>query len=169
LLLLSLNETAPLCFRFGFNYQFQISNEKIIYMLWSCDSSVRIGIRLQSVQSMYHGLILGRQEAIFFLKTSRSSLGFTHISTQWALWDIASGAKQPRLEADHSSLSNVKIKNAWSYSFSFPYSYMLWTCEFSLYFCTRRRQTDLTNTDDRVDVDLLQQKFYLFIFVVKWT
>ena len=147
MLLLSLNETAPLCFRFGFNYQFQISNEKVIYMLWSCDNSVWKGIRLKSGQSTC--LILGRQKAIFFLKTSRSSLGFTQISTQWALCDIASGAKQPRLEAVHSSLSNVKIKNAWSYSFIFPYSYMLWTCEFSLYFCTRRRQTNLTNRSNK--------------------
>jgi hypothetical protein len=115
------------------SFQYQTKKLSTCYEAGTAQSEYALDSSLDN----NHGLIPGRQEAIFFLKTSRSFLGSSQLSIQCALCDVAPGAKQPRREAGHSFLSNVNIKNACSYTFSFPHSYTLWTCEFSLYFCTR--------------------------------
>jgi hypothetical protein len=61
-----------------------------------------------------------------FATASRPALGPTQPSIQWVAGDISPGVKRPGREADHSSLSSAKVKNAWSYTSTSPYAFMAW-------------------------------------------
>jgi hypothetical protein len=49
---------------------------------------------------------------IFLLQNFHTVSGITQPPMQWALWDIAPGARQLRREADLSFSLNANIKNA---------------------------------------------------------
>jgi hypothetical protein len=55
-----------------------------------------------------------------FTTASRTAVGSTQPSIQWVPGALSLGVKRPESEADHLSLSSAEVKNAWSYTFTFP-------------------------------------------------
>jgi hypothetical protein len=49
-----------------------------------------------------------------FTTSSRPALGPTHTPIQWISGTLSLGVKHPGCEADHSTPSSAKVKNAWS-------------------------------------------------------
>ena len=58
------------------------------------------------------------QEIFLFSKMTRAALIPTQLRSRWEHWAFSSGVKWPGREADHSSQSNAKVKNEWSYNFT---------------------------------------------------
>jgi hypothetical protein len=56
------------------------------------------------------------QETFLFPTRSRLAPVFIQSPIQWVQRAIYQGVKQPEREADHTSLSSVKVKNVWSYT-----------------------------------------------------
>jgi hypothetical protein len=63
-----------------------------------------------------HGSISDRARRLFSSPRGPDRLVFTDSPIQWAQRASYHGAKQPGREADHTALSNVKVKNVWSYT-----------------------------------------------------
>jgi hypothetical protein len=57
----------------------------------------------------------------FFATKSRQALGPTQPPTQ-----RKQGVKRPRREAGHSPPSSDEVKNAWIYTYNYPYIFTLW-------------------------------------------
>jgi hypothetical protein len=55
-----------------------------------------------------------------FITTSRTALRPSQPPIQWVPGVLSLGVKRPGREADHSSTSSAEVKNAWSYTFTFP-------------------------------------------------
>jgi hypothetical protein len=55
-----------------------------------------------------------------FTTASRSALRLTQPPVQWVPGALSLRIKRPGLEADHSPLSNVEVKNVWSYTSTPP-------------------------------------------------
>jgi len=45
---------------------------------------------------------------------------------QWVSGSLSPGVKWPGHEAYHLPPSNIKVKNAWSYTSTSPYVFMVW-------------------------------------------
>jgi len=54
------------------------------------------------------------------------ALGPTHPPIQWVSRSLSPGVKWLGCEADDSPLTSAKVKNAWSYTSTSPYVYMVW-------------------------------------------
>jgi hypothetical protein len=64
---------------------------------------------------------------IFLITTaSRPALGSTRPPIQWIPGTLSLGVKRPGCEADHSSPSSAKVKNAWSYTSTPQYAFIAW-------------------------------------------
>jgi hypothetical protein len=61
-----------------------------------------------------------------FTIASRTALGPTQSPSQWVAGDLSLGVKQPEREADHSSPYSAEVKNAWSYTYTPQYAFMVW-------------------------------------------
>jgi hypothetical protein len=64
----------------------------------------------------------------FFLLTaaSRTVLGPTHTPVHWVPGVLSPGVKRPLCEADHSPQPSTEVKNAWSYTSTSQYDFMVW-------------------------------------------
>ena len=49
---------------------------------------------------------------IFLYEALRAALGLSQFPVQWSLWAVSEALKRLRPEADHTSLSNARVKNA---------------------------------------------------------
>jgi hypothetical protein len=70
-----------------------------------------------------------RQELEIFLFTtaaSRPALGPTQPPIQWVAGILSLGLKRPHRETHHSPPSSAEVKNAWSYTSTPPYTFMVW-------------------------------------------
>jgi len=65
---------------------------------------------------MIQGLNPSWCETYLFLKISRLALEPVQPSVQWVLEILSPGVKQLGHEVDHPPLSNVGVKNEWSYN-----------------------------------------------------
>jgi hypothetical protein len=61
-----------------------------------------------------------------FATASRPALGPTQFPIQWVPDALSPWIKRRGLEADHSFLSSVEVKNAWSYTSTRQYVFILW-------------------------------------------
>jgi len=61
-----------------------------------------------------------------FTTASRPALGPTQPPIQWVTGTLSLGVKRPGREGDHSPPSSAEIKNAWSYTSTPPYVFMVW-------------------------------------------
>jgi hypothetical protein len=52
--------------------------------------------------------------------------GPTQPPIRWLSGVLSPGIKRPVLEANHSPLSSVDVKNSWSYNFILPYVFTAW-------------------------------------------
>jgi hypothetical protein len=59
-------------------------------------------------------------------KASRLAPGHTQPHIQWVPGFLSPRLKQPARQADHSHLSSAEIKNAWSYTSTPPYVFVVW-------------------------------------------
>jgi hypothetical protein len=69
-----------------------------------------------------------RRELGIFLFTTASgtALGPTQPPIQWVTGAVSLGVKRPGREADHSPPSSAEIKNAWNYTSTPQYAFMVW-------------------------------------------
>lgn len=91
---------------------------KLTPCIWG--SSVGIVTRLGAGRSKDCGSTPDRNKRFVFCKASRSALGPTQP-------DLQSGTNRPGREAGHSPPSNARIKNAWTYISTPPYTFMVFT------------------------------------------
>jgi hypothetical protein len=76
---------------------------------------------------MIEGSNPGRGLGIFLLTTaSKPALGPTQPPVKWAPGALSLEVKRPGREADHSPSSSVKVKNAWLYTSTPQYAFMVW-------------------------------------------
>jgi len=61
-----------------------------------------------------------------FAPASRPALGPTQFPMQWAPVTLSAVVKRPGSEAEHLPLSNAEIKDAWSYTSTPQYVFMVW-------------------------------------------
>jgi len=71
-------------------------------------------------------LISGRGIHFFVPTTSRPALDSTQFPIQGVLGAFLWGVKCPGRKADHSPPSSAKVKNAWDYTFTLLYVFMVW-------------------------------------------
>jgi len=53
---------------------------------------------------------------LLFTTASTTALGPTQPPIKWVPVALSLGVKRPGREADHSTLTNAEVKNAWSYT-----------------------------------------------------
>jgi hypothetical protein len=63
---------------------------------------------------------------VFFASAFKPSLGPTHPLIQWIPVALYPGLKRQWREADHSPPSSAKVKNAWRYTSTSQYVFMVW-------------------------------------------
>jgi len=68
-------------------------------------------------------VIIGHVMSTF--TTSRLALGPTQPPIQWVTGALSLGVKRPGRKADHSLPSSTEVKNAWSYTSTPPYVFMV--------------------------------------------
>jgi hypothetical protein len=61
-----------------------------------------------------------------FTTASRTALGPTQPPIQWVPGVLSVGVKRPGREADHSPPSSAEVKNAWRYTSTPQYVFMMW-------------------------------------------
>jgi hypothetical protein len=61
-----------------------------------------------------------------FIAASRTALESTQPPIQFVPWAASLGLKRPGREANHSLLFNAEVKNAWSYTSTPQYVFMVW-------------------------------------------
>jgi hypothetical protein len=61
-----------------------------------------------------------------FTTVSRMALGPTQPPIQWIPRVLSLGVKRPEREDDHSPPSSAEVKNAWSYTSTPQYVFMVW-------------------------------------------
>jgi hypothetical protein len=67
-----------------------------------------------------------RQCKIFLFSTaSRPTLRPTQPHIQWVTGALSQGVKRPGREADHFPPTSAEVKNAWIYTSTFPYVFMV--------------------------------------------
>jgi hypothetical protein len=85
------------------------------------DSTTDNSTLIQLANGCFRSFLLFVNPDIFSLhpsnvKESRPAVGPTQPPTQWVLWTLSPGVKQPRHEDDHSAPSSAEVKNTWSYT-----------------------------------------------------
>jgi hypothetical protein len=65
-------------------------------------------------------------ETFLFTTASRTALGPTQPPIQWVPGTLSLGVKRLGREADHLRPSSVEVKNAWSYTSTPQYAFMVW-------------------------------------------
>jgi hypothetical protein len=63
---------------------------------------------------------------IFLFTASRTALGSTQPAIQWVTGAVFLGLKRLGREADNSPPSSAEVKNAWSYTSTPQYVFMVW-------------------------------------------
>jgi hypothetical protein len=72
--------------------------------------------------------LAGAMKNVFlFSSVSIPSLGPTQPLIRWMPVALSPGVKCPGLEADSSHLSSAEVKNAWSYTSTYPHVFMAWS------------------------------------------
>jgi hypothetical protein len=61
-----------------------------------------------------------------FTTVSRKAVGPTQSLIQWVPGALSLGVKRPGREADHSPPSGAEVKNAWSYTSTPQYAFIVW-------------------------------------------
>jgi hypothetical protein len=70
----------------------------------------------------------------------------TQAPIQWVQGVPSLGVKRPEREADYSPPSSAEVKNAWSYTFTLQYVFMLW--------CLVKHRDNFTFTYSGCHVDI---------------
>jgi hypothetical protein len=65
------------------------------------------------------------RELYLFATASRLALGPTQPPVQWILAAFSPGVKQLGYQANHSLLSSAEVKNAYSYTSTHPYMFLM--------------------------------------------
>jgi hypothetical protein len=91
------------------------------YTEWKQDIHVEFCIVISKTEMEMRNIVSGRGLGILLFTTvSRTALGPTQPPIQWGTRGSFPGVKRPGCEADHSPLSSVEVKNAWSYTSTPP-------------------------------------------------
>jgi hypothetical protein len=67
-----------------------------------------------------------RGQGFVFSTASRPVLGSTQPPIRWVPRGLSPGVKGPEMEADHSPKSSAEVENAWSYTSTPQYAFMVW-------------------------------------------
>jgi len=92
----------------------------ITILLHSRGSSVTIGTRLRAGQSGFNSRQGQLRDFFLFAAASRPALDPNQPLTQWLSVFFSRGQSGPGREADHSPPSSAEVKNAWSYTSTYP-------------------------------------------------
>jgi hypothetical protein len=75
-----------------------------------------------------HFLVGAVLRFFLFATTSRQALGPPQPPVQWVPGAFTPQVKQLGCEGDHSPPSSAKVKNAWSFTSTLQYVFMVWCC-----------------------------------------